>query len=133
MASAQNADHNDTDKRSHMTDNQRLENQSDHILAGTKDHQLTRAERTNLSADDAAVRAQEKVCRQANDGQARKKRETSVRLGAEPKQPPDSPRSAQRSDAKSLHDPRDPRDRLGVPRSSRCLTHAVRAWQNGAR
>jgi hypothetical protein len=51
-----------------MTVNQRLENQHDRIQAGTKDDQLTKGERTHLRADDAAVRAQEKVYRQANDG-----------------------------------------------------------------
>jgi len=51
-----------------MTINQRLENQHDRIQAGTKDDQLTKGERTHLRADDAAVRAQEKVYRQANDG-----------------------------------------------------------------
>jgi hypothetical protein len=52
----------------HMTVNQRLENQHDRIQAGTKDDQLTKGERTRLRANDAAVRAQEKVYRQANDG-----------------------------------------------------------------
>jgi hypothetical protein len=52
----------------HMTINQRLENQHDRIQAGTKDGQLTKAERTRLRADDAAIRAQEKIYRQANDG-----------------------------------------------------------------
>lgn len=51
-----------------MTVNQRLENQHDRIQAGTEGDQLTKGERTHLRADDAAVRAQEKVYRQANDG-----------------------------------------------------------------
>jgi hypothetical protein len=51
-----------------MTINQRLENQHDRIQAGTKDDQLTKAERTKFRADDAAIRAQEKVYRQAHDG-----------------------------------------------------------------
>jgi hypothetical protein len=51
-----------------MTINQRLENQHDRIQAGTKADQLTKAERTRLRANDAAVRAQERVYRQANDG-----------------------------------------------------------------
>jgi len=51
-----------------MTINQRLENQHDRIQAGTKDDQLTKGERTQLRADDAAIRAQERVYRQANDG-----------------------------------------------------------------
>ena len=55
-----------------MTVNQRLENQRDRIQAGTKDDQLTKSERTHLRADDAAVRAQEKVYRQANDGKLTK-------------------------------------------------------------
>ena len=50
------------------TVNQRLENQKDRIRAGNKDDQLTKAEATRLRADDAAVRAREKVYRQANDG-----------------------------------------------------------------
>jgi hypothetical protein len=56
----------------HMTVNQRLENQHDRIQAGTKDDQLTKAERTKLRADDAAIRAQERVYRQANDGKLTK-------------------------------------------------------------
>jgi len=51
-----------------MTINQRLENQHDRIQDGTEDKQLTKGERTTLRADDAAIRAQEKVYRQANDG-----------------------------------------------------------------
>ena len=50
------------------TINQRLENQHDRIVTGTKDDQLTKRERTTLRADDAAIRAQERVYRQANDG-----------------------------------------------------------------
>jgi len=50
------------------TINQRLENQHDRIVNGTKDDQLTRRERTTLRADDAAIRAQERVYRHANDG-----------------------------------------------------------------
>jgi hypothetical protein len=50
------------------TINQRLENQHDRIVNGTKDDQLTKRERTTLRADDAAIRAQERVYRQANDG-----------------------------------------------------------------
>jgi hypothetical protein len=56
----------------HMTVNQRLENQQDRVQAGTKDDQLTKAERTKLRADDAAIRAQEKVDRQANHGKLTK-------------------------------------------------------------
>src|SRR5262245_54222106 len=47
---------------------QRLENQKDRIQAGTKDDQLTKGERTHLRANDAAVRAQERVYRRANGG-----------------------------------------------------------------
>jgi len=50
------------------TINQRLENQHDRIVNGTKDGQLTKGERTTLRADDAAIRAQERVYRNANDG-----------------------------------------------------------------
>ena len=50
------------------TVNQRLENQKDRLQAGNKDDQLTKAEATKLRADDAAVRAQDKVYRKANDG-----------------------------------------------------------------
>jgi hypothetical protein len=52
----------------HMTVNQRLENQHDRIQAGTRDDQLTRNERTRLRASDAAIHAQERVYRRANDG-----------------------------------------------------------------
>ena len=48
--------------------NQRLENQKDRLQAGKKDDQLTKAEATKLRADDAAIRAQKKVYRQAHDG-----------------------------------------------------------------
>jgi hypothetical protein len=51
-----------------MTINQRLENQQDRIQAGAKEDQLTKGERTTLRADDAAIRAQERVYRQAHDG-----------------------------------------------------------------
>jgi hypothetical protein len=50
------------------TVNQRLENQRDRIQAGKQDDQLTKGEATRLRADDAAIHAQEKVYRQANDG-----------------------------------------------------------------
>ena len=50
------------------TINQRLENQHDRIRAGIKDDQLTKRETTRLRADDAAIHAQERVYRQANDG-----------------------------------------------------------------
>ena len=50
------------------TVNQRLENQKDRIQAGKQDDQLTKGEATRLRADDAAIHAQEKVYRQANDG-----------------------------------------------------------------
>lgn len=50
------------------TINQRLENQRDREQAGAKDDQLTKGEATHLRADDAAIRAQEKVYRKANDG-----------------------------------------------------------------
>jgi len=55
-----------------MTINQRLENQHDRIVNGTKDDQLTKGERTTLRADDAAIRAQERVYRQAHDGKLTK-------------------------------------------------------------
>jgi hypothetical protein len=48
--------------------NQRLENQKDRIHAGIKDDQLTRSEATKLKAEDAAIRAQERVDRRANGG-----------------------------------------------------------------
>lgn len=54
------------------TVNQRLENQRDRIQAGNKDDQLTKAEATRLRADDAAIRAQEKVYRKAHDGKLTK-------------------------------------------------------------
>jgi hypothetical protein len=72
MASAQTPAATQTPTDPPMTINQRLENQHDRIQAGTKDDQLTRAERTRLRANDAAVRAQEKVYRQANDGKLTK-------------------------------------------------------------
>ena len=50
------------------TINERLENQKDRVQAGTKDDQLTKSERTTLRANDAAVRAKEKVYRKANGG-----------------------------------------------------------------
>jgi hypothetical protein len=64
-ASAQTATAAPADK---PTTNQRLENQKDRIQAGTKDDQLTKGERTKLRANDAAIHAQEKVYRRANDG-----------------------------------------------------------------
>ncbi|HZR23254.1 MAG TPA: hypothetical protein VFA59_06685 [Vicinamibacterales bacterium] len=54
------------------TINQRLENQRDREQAGVKDDQLTKGEATHLRADDAAIRAQEKVYRRANDGKLTK-------------------------------------------------------------
>jgi hypothetical protein len=50
------------------TVNGRLENQHDRIVNGNKDDQLTKSETTHLRANDAAIRAQERVYRQANDG-----------------------------------------------------------------
>jgi hypothetical protein len=50
------------------TVNQRLENQKDRIHAGTRDDQLTKRERTKLRANDAAIRAQERVYRRSNGG-----------------------------------------------------------------
>ena len=67
LASAQTPATPLTDRHD-VTINQRLENQGDRIQAGTKDDQLTKAERTKVRANDAAIRAQEKVYRQANDG-----------------------------------------------------------------
>ena len=52
----------------HVTVNQRLENQKDRLQAGHKGDQLTKGEATKLRASDAAIRAQEKVYRKANDG-----------------------------------------------------------------
>jgi hypothetical protein len=52
----------------HATINQRLENQGDRIQAGVKDDQLTKGQATHLKADDAAIHAEEKVDRHANDG-----------------------------------------------------------------
>jgi hypothetical protein len=56
----------------HKSVNQRLENQRDRIQAGKKDDQLTKGEATHLRADDAAIRAQERVYRKANDGKLTK-------------------------------------------------------------
>ena len=67
LASAQTPTASSTDPHD-MTINQRLENQGDRIQAGSKDDQLTKAERTKVRANDAAIRAQEKVYRHANDG-----------------------------------------------------------------
>jgi hypothetical protein len=55
-----------------MTINQRLENQHERIVNGTKDDLLTQRERTTLRADEAAIRAQERVYRQAHDGKLTK-------------------------------------------------------------
>ena len=65
MASAQTAT---TPDQKPMTVNQRLENQQDRIQAGIKDDGLTKREATHLRADDAAIKAQERVYRRANDG-----------------------------------------------------------------
>jgi hypothetical protein len=54
------------------TVNQRLENQKDRIQAGHQDAQLTKREATRLRANDAAIRAQEKVYRKANGGKLTK-------------------------------------------------------------
>ena len=67
VASAQTPTTTPTDPHD-MTVNQRLENQKDRTQAGTKDDQLTKGERTQLRANDAAIHAQEKVYRQAHDG-----------------------------------------------------------------
>ena len=64
VASAQTA----TPPAPDMTINQRLENQQDRTKAGTADGQLTKAERTKVRADDAGIRAQARVDRQANGG-----------------------------------------------------------------
>ena len=50
------------------TIDQRQENQKDRLQAGRKDDQLTRAEATRLRAEEAAIRAQERVERKANGG-----------------------------------------------------------------
>ena len=50
------------------TINQRQENQKDRLQAGRKDDQLTKAEATRLRAEEAGIRAQEKVERKANGG-----------------------------------------------------------------
>lgn len=52
----------------HATVNQRLENQQDRVQAGKQDGELTKGEATRLKADDAAVKAEEKVDRKAHDG-----------------------------------------------------------------
>jgi hypothetical protein len=44
-----------------------LENQKDRVQAGVKDDQLTKREATKLKADAAAIHAEEKVDRKAND------------------------------------------------------------------
>ncbi len=48
--------------------NQRLENQHDRIHQGVQDGELTKGEATRLRADDAGIRAEERVDRKANDG-----------------------------------------------------------------
>ncbi|HEY2153233.1 MAG TPA: hypothetical protein VGH34_20660 [Vicinamibacterales bacterium] len=48
--------------------NQRLENQQDRIHQGVQDGQLTKAEATRVRANDAGIRAEERVDRKANDG-----------------------------------------------------------------
>jgi hypothetical protein len=68
MASAQTPTTTPPTPDPHMTVNQRLENQKDRIQAGTQDDQLTKGERTRLRANDAAIHAQEKVYRNADDG-----------------------------------------------------------------
>ena len=68
-----------------MTINQRLENQGDRTQAGTKSDQLTKAERTKVRANDAAIHAQEKVYRQANHGTLTKGEK--AHLTREPRQP----------------------------------------------
>ena len=68
VASAQQAPATTTPDQKPAPVNQRLENQKDRIQAGVKDDQLTRGEATHLEADDAAIRAQERVYRKANDG-----------------------------------------------------------------
>ena len=50
------------------TVNQRQENQKDRLQAGIKDDQLTKAEATKIRAEEAGIRAQEKVDRKAHDG-----------------------------------------------------------------
>jgi hypothetical protein len=72
MASAQTPTTAPPSADPHMTINQRLENQTDRIQAGTQQDQLTKGERTRLRANDAAVRAQEQVYRRANDGKLTK-------------------------------------------------------------
>lgn len=48
--------------------NQRIENQRDRIQAGVQNDQLTKGEATRLAAGDAAIHAEERVDRKANDG-----------------------------------------------------------------
>lgn len=48
--------------------NQRLENQHDRIHQGVQDGELTKGEATHLRADDAGIRAEERVDRKANGG-----------------------------------------------------------------
>ena len=71
LASAQTPD-TTTRGRRHATVNQRLENQKDRIQAGHEDDQLTRREATRLRANDAAIRARERVYRKSNDGKLTK-------------------------------------------------------------
>ena len=68
VASAQSSDTSAQAAGDHPTVNQRLENQQDRIQAGQKDGQLTKGEDTRLKAGDAAIHAEEKVDRKANDG-----------------------------------------------------------------
>ena len=68
MAGAQSPDPSAQPAGDHPSVNQRLENQQDRIQAGKQDDQLTKGEATRLKADDAAIHAEEKVDRKANDG-----------------------------------------------------------------
>jgi hypothetical protein len=68
VAGAQTTSTTTTPAERPMTINQRLENQHDRIQAGIKDDQLTKNEATQLRAEDAAIHAQERVYRHANDG-----------------------------------------------------------------
>lgn len=68
LASAQSPTTTPPTTDPHATVNQRQENQKDRLQAGRKDDQLTKGEATKLRADEAAIRAQEKVYRKANDG-----------------------------------------------------------------
>jgi hypothetical protein len=61
------------------TINQRLEHQRDREQAGRQDDQLTKGEATHLRADAAAIRAQEKVYRNANDGKLTKSEKQKLR------------------------------------------------------